>query len=110
MDVKYPKKYRKVTPKILAEMKRLHKQGLRVAEIARRLNLSFGTVKRKLDPVAHEKALESTRKHLKKYMKDPNYRKKINEKLRQNCNKRYHSDPEYRKFLINYSKKYNVNT
>lgn len=100
---KYPKKYRKVTPKILKEIKSLALSGWSHADIAVKFNLHRVTVTRRLDPKARERALAGTRAWLKIRTQDPKYREKVREAIRKNVNDRYHSDARYRRFLIDLS-------
>lgn len=98
-----PKKYRKVTPQINFMIHKLYNDGWKQVNIARRFNLSNSTITKILHEKSHKKSLENAKKHNRKYLKDPKYRKKINEAIRKNVKKRYKNDPRYKKYLIDYS-------
>jgi len=100
---KYPKKYRKITPRILKQIKLLSSEGWSHAEIALKFNVHRVTITRRLDPESRERALAGTRAWIKIRNEDPKYRAEVRESIRKNVNERYHNDKKYRKFLNDYS-------
>ena len=100
---KYPKKYRKITPKMHRRILKLYEKGFTLKEIGKKFNVSYVTIQRRVNEEAHQRALEQTREWIKKRIKDPVYRKKINVAVNKNTNKRYHTDKKYNKYIRKYA-------
>ncbi len=100
---KYPKKYRKITPQINKKIHEMYNAGYLQIEIARHFGLASSTITKTLHERSKITAYENSKLHNREYRKDPSYRSKINEAVRENVKKRYHTDKKYKKFLKEYS-------
>lgn len=102
-------RYRKVTPEMAAEMKKLRRQGLTLKRIAEMLVVAYETVQYHLNDEYRkrhiEQAKERARERVKSgYYKQPavlEYRKKWNKEY---LHERYHNDGEFRKKVIRANK------
>ena len=99
------KKYRKITPELLELMKKLRYQGYSYNEIARRLNVGYGTVQYHLNEVQRAKTLERSKRYARK---PPTEEQRLRRRayMRQYMRERYKADEEFRKRLIELSKQY----
>ena len=97
-------RYRKVTPKMLEEMKQLREDGLTYQAIAEKFNINSSTAQYWLSPQEKEKSIrrsmKSYAKLTKEQIKEKNkehyeYKKKYN-------TERYNKDEEFRKRMIKY--------
>ena len=100
---KYPRKYRKVTPDMKTSIRAMYLSGIKQIEIARYFGLSSPTITKTVHERSRLISIANSRKHTREYIKNPEYRARINEAIRKNVKKRYHHDKKYKKFLLDYS-------
>lgn len=101
-------RFRKVTPKILKQMKELRKSGLSYKKIAEEFGLNSSTVGYHLNPRSKKQTIKRAMKSYNKLSKKQKVEKnkKTAEYRKKYYNKRYHNDPEFRKSLIKSILKY----
>lgn len=116
-------KYRKITPKMEEEMRKLHKRGLLFKEIARMFGVTSSTVQYHCKDEYRKIEIERAKKNIKgkkrkynseyqkkyraeRYRNDPEFKKRISEYIRNYNRKRYHSDPEFKKRVFEAHKRY----
>ena len=98
-------RYRKVTPIILAEMKALHEKGWSYRKIARKFNISLGTVLYHLTAYYKPQALIRAERSNQKQQESEYYqrlevRARRKKWIREYIRERYQNDPEFRRKMI----------
>ena len=98
-------RYRKVTPRMLAQMQALRKKGLTYREIGAKLGVAHFTVQYHLSPTVRIKAFERAKRSNKKQRANGYYEKPTVKARRKRYNReymrdRYQNDPEFRRKMI----------
>jgi len=98
-------RYRKVTPEIEEEMRRLRRMGLSYPKIARIFGVDYKTVVYHLDEGQRKKALDQARMFLARKGKGKRTRSEREKRyMREYYKDRYHNDPEFRRKVIRANK------
>lgn len=95
-------KYRKVSPDILVQMKKLRKEGLSYQKISKILDITPSTIIYWLKPNERTKTINRALKSREKLTKEElrKREKRYLKRKREYYNKRYHEDPKFRERLI----------
>ena len=95
-------KYRKITPENIGEMKILRKQGWFYKDIAKRFNVSIGTIRYHLIPKVKEYKIKQIKEYTANLTNKQKKEKKKKQKpyIKKYMNERYNNDEEFRKSFI----------
>lgn len=107
MKLKYPRlscsmdKRKKICDSDVKKILKLHKNGMMIKDIAKKFNVSYNTILRKVNPKFYQEQLVKSRvRDRKRYAEDPAYRKSQIKEVTKYFNKRYKTDAEFRKYHI----------
>lgn len=98
-------KFRKVSPEILEEMKKMKENGLNYVEIGKVFDLDPHSVRYWIDDAYREKCIERARKREKKPMTEEQ-KERRRAYIRDYIRNRYNQDPEFRERFLGHSKKW----
>lgn len=99
-------RYRKVSPKIVEEMKELREEGWSFTKIGKKFNLNPRTVKYWLDEEYRNSCIERAKKLKKKTTLSAEQKERQREYIRNYIRNRYNSDPEFRERFLRHTKKW----
>ena len=97
-------RFRKVTPKMKVEMKKLRKKGTTYKEISETFGIAFSVVQYHFDPKYREQKIKDSLKFYSKLSKEKKKEKikKAYPKVKAYIFERYNNDEEFRKRYIGY--------
>jgi len=98
-------KYRKVSPEMLEDIKKLREEGENYTEIGRIFDLDPHSVRYWLDDEYRKKCIQKAKERTKKPLSEEQ-KEKRRTYIREYIKNRYNTDPEFRERFLGHSKKW----